>query len=102
MQAALAIVFVLALAWVLTRWLPGRSALLARVMSIRPRATAAEKVIQVKQRVHLTPHHSLHVVSVADRTLLVGAHAGGITLLCTLANGPADIPAQHQPEVGGS
>lgn len=40
--------------------------------------------IEVIDRVRLTPQHSVHIVRVMERRLVVGVHASGFTLLCTL------------------
>ena len=56
-------------------WLqPGRSL----------RRPAGEQTIEVTDRIRLTPQHSVHVLRVLDRRLVVGVHASGFTLLCSL------------------
>lgn len=37
--------------------------------------------IEALERLVLSPHHTLHLVRVADRALLIGANAAGCTLL---------------------
>jgi flagellar biosynthetic protein FliO len=37
--------------------------------------------LEVIDRLALTPHHSLHLVRLADRTLLIGLSPGGCNLL---------------------
>ena len=42
--------------------------------------TVSRSLVTV-ERVALTPQHSLHLVRLGERTLLVAAHPGGCTLL---------------------
>ena len=42
-----------------------------------PRRAAASKEIHLLDRVTLTPHHSLHLVRVRDRVILVGVSPSG-------------------------
>ncbi len=39
------------------------------------------KQMQAIERLSLTPHHSLHLVNVGDRTLLVAVSPGGCTVV---------------------
>jgi flagellar biogenesis protein FliO len=39
------------------------------------------RTIQVIERMALTPHHSLHLVRVADRTMLIAASPAGCSIL---------------------
>ena len=41
----------------------------------------SNRSLQLVERLALTPNHSLHLVRVADRTLLIGVAPGGCTLL---------------------
>ena len=48
------------------------------------------------ERLALTPHHTLHLVRVADRALLIGAHAAGCTLLDTVPLGAVERKAEDE------
>ena len=39
------------------------------------------KMLELVERMPLTPHHSVHLLRVGDRTLLLGVHSSGFTLL---------------------
>lgn len=43
--------------------------------------------LELAERLALTPQHSLHLVRIADRTLLVGAHPQGFRLLASFRSG---------------
>jgi len=53
------------------------------------------KSIQVIERMALTPQHSLHLVRVADRTMLIAASPAG----CSILEGFAE-PAREKVEIG--
>ncbi len=77
----LAVVFVLGLlAGVL--WLARRRSGLPLIG--RPRRSGGEAALTVVGRLPLTPHHSLHLVRVGGRTILVGTHPAGVVF------GPAE------------
>lgn len=40
--------------------------------------------LELAERLALTPQHSLHLIRVSNRTLLVGAHPRGLRLLANL------------------
>jgi flagellar biogenesis protein FliO len=44
-------------------------------------APAVARSLQAAGRLALTPQHSLHLVRMGDRALLVAVHAGGCTLI---------------------
>ena len=56
--------------------------------AIRRARTDGQPRLEVIDRLMLTPHHSLHLVRLADRTLLVGLSPNGCNLLESAA-GPA-------------
>jgi flagellar biosynthetic protein FliO len=65
----------------------------ARTASRGSRADGGPR-LEVVDRLALTPHHSLHLVRLADRTLLVGISPNGCNLL-ECANGntaPKSLP----------
>jgi flagellar protein FliO/FliZ len=74
--AAIALVFGL-LAGAL--WALRRRGLLPRAGILRARRVSGR--LEAIERLALSPQHTLHLVRVADRALLIGAHAGGCTLL---------------------
>ena len=45
------------------------------------KASGPGRQLQVIERLPLTPQHSVHLIRVADRTLLIGVAPGGCTLL---------------------
>jgi len=47
--------------------------------------------MQTIERLSLTPHHSLHLVSVGGRTLLVAVSPGGCTVVESISS-PASAP----------
>ena len=51
--------------------------------------TSSPRRLQVIERLPLTPSHSLHLVRVADRVLLIGVAPSGCTLLDTGKPGDA-------------
>ena len=56
--------------------------------TMRRRHSDGQPRLEVVDRLMLTPHHSLHLVRLADRTLLVGLSPNGCNLLET-ASGDA-------------
>ena len=77
-EQLLAVVLVLAILggalWVL------KSKGLVQTRFRRPNGSS-EPVLQVVDRLVLTPQHSVHLIRVADRTLLVGLSPSGCNLL---------------------
>ncbi len=49
--------------------------------------------MQAVERIALSPRHSLHLVRVGDRTLLIGVHPGGCSLLDRLPAAASEPPA---------
>ena len=81
-QPVLAVLFVLGLLGGALYWLRAKG--LARFNG-KGFGRAGARHMQALERLPLTPQHSLHLVSVAGRTLLVAVSPGG----CTVVNGPA-------------
>lgn len=77
---------VLGLLLVLRAWLRGRWVRLR----LRAARRGCESRLEALERLPLTPQHTLHLVRVEDRTVLIGVHAGG---LCVLATHPAGAAA---------
>lgn len=58
--------------------------------------SGAGKQLEIIERLPLTPNHSLHLIRVADRALLIGVAPGGCTLLETREyRDPAAIPFRN-------
>ena len=68
--------FVLALLFALL-WLQRKKG--ALTLSSRPKG--GNKAIELIERMPLTPRHSVHLLRVGDRNLLLGVHDSGFTLL---------------------
>lgn len=56
-------------------WLRSRGVLAFKV------TTGGQKQLQSIERLPLTPHHSLHLIRVAGRTVLIGVSPNGCSLL---------------------
>jgi len=63
------------------------------------RPSSSAKRLQVIERLPLTPSHSLHLVRLADRVLLIGVAPSGCTLLDTSKPGEA-FPNTAQTQMG--
>lgn len=72
-------------------WLLNRKGL-AQFAIRRSSRTRAGR-LEATDRLILTPHHSLHLVRVADRALLIALHPGGCTVLENLDWQEARNPA---------
>ena len=72
---AAVLVMLFGLLWILRRkgWVTGIAA-----------SSSTERQIRLLERVSLTPAHSLHLVRAGNRTILLGAHASGVTLICDI------------------
>jgi len=56
---------------------------------VRMRArSGASRRLEVIDQLALTPHHSIHLIQLADRTLLVGLSPNGCNLLETIPQQP--------------
>ena len=89
-RESFAITLVFALLWA-ALWLLRRKGLIQAGRSVR--RPMSEHTIEVLDRIRLTPQHSVHVVRVSDRRLVLGVHASGFTLLCNLeTDGAAPQP----------
>ncbi len=78
-QQLLHIFLVLALL-VTTLWLLRRKGLASLNLSL-PRRSAGPKEMELIERLTLTAHHSLHLVRVKDRVLLIGLSPSGCNTL---------------------
>jgi flagellar biosynthetic protein FliO len=78
-QQLLAIFLVLALL-VTTLWLLRRKGLASVNLSL-PKRSAGPKEMELIERLTLTAHHSLHLVRVKDRVILIGLSPSGCNTL---------------------
>lgn len=78
-----ALVFVFGLLGVALWWLRGKK------MIAFGAARKASK-LEIVDRIRLTPQHSIHVVRIGKRDLVIAVHGSGCTLLETLPAGEID------------
>jgi flagellar biosynthetic protein FliO len=78
-QQLLAIFLVLALL-ITTLWLLRRKGLASVNLSL-PKRSAGPKEMELIERLTLTAHHSLHLVRVKDRVILIGLSPSGCNTL---------------------
>jgi flagellar biogenesis protein FliO len=78
LQQATAVFVVLALLGIAFYWLRARG--VAR-FSLRGMAGSTERRLQSIERLPLTAHHSLHLVRVAGRVVLIAVSPGGCSVL---------------------
>lgn len=90
-QQALSVVVVLALLGAALWWLRSRG---MAQFAFKTPGTGKRKSIQVIERMALTPQHSLHLVRVADRTMLIAASPAG----CSILEGFSE-PARERVEI---
>lgn len=85
-RQSVAITFVFALLWA-GLWLLKRRGL------VRIRGNSSNRgLLESYGKLSLTSQHSLHLVRVGDRNLVLAVHPGGITFLCDSAAGVARKP----------
>jgi flagellar biosynthetic protein FliO len=75
-RQSLAITLVFALLWAALWLLRRRGILGSRVNS------ADRSLLQSRGKISLTAQHSVHLVRISDRNLVLAVHPAGITLLC--------------------
>jgi flagellar biogenesis protein FliO len=80
-QQSAAITLVLVLLWIVLWWLKRKG--LAAVTG-HLRLKNPDRELEVQQRLPLTPHHSLQLIRVRERSLLVAVHPGGLTVICEM------------------
>lgn len=59
-----------------------------------------EKVLEVIDRLPLSPRHSLYAVRLADRTLIVAVHGDRCSLLKTMRRPAVEIAGERTPQAG--
>lgn len=77
-QQTLVVVFVLGLLGVTLYWLRSKGMAQFNVKGV---GRAGSRRMQTIERLPLTPQHSLHLVNVAGRVLLIAVSPGGCSLL---------------------
>ena len=77
-QQALSVVLVLGLLGGALWWLRRKG---MAQFAFKTSGLSKRRSIQVLERMSLTPHHSLHLVRVADRTMLIAASPAGCSIL---------------------
>lgn len=78
-RQSLAITLVFALLWAALWFLKRRGV-------IRNRANKSSRgVLEARAKLSLSAQHSIHLVRVGDRNLVLAVHPAGITLLCDAA-----------------
>jgi len=78
MQQALSVLLVLALLGGVLWWLRRKG---VAQFALKSAVAGKRKSIQVVDRLALTPQHSLHLVKLEDRTMLIAASPGGCSIL---------------------
>jgi flagellar biosynthetic protein FliO len=82
-RQSLAITFVLGLLWAALWLLKRRGAIRGR------RSQASVGSLASCGKLSLTAQHSIHLVRIGDRNLVLAVHPGGITFLCDASGAPA-------------
>ncbi len=88
LQQILAALLVLALLMA-TLWLLRRKGI-ARLNLALPRRLSGTRQIDVIERTSLTAHHSLHLVRVRDRTILIGVSPSGCQRIASFRDSSGD------------
>jgi flagellar biogenesis protein FliO len=78
MRQSFAITLVFLLLWVCLWWLKRRG---IATLGGRLRQPDGRRDLELLQRLNLTPQHSLQLVRIKDRSLLVAVHPAGVTVL---------------------
>jgi len=85
-RQSLAITFVLGLLWA-GLWLLKRRGLVRSTGGQSSRGS-----LESCGKLSLTAQHSIHLVRIGDRNLVLAVHPGGITFLCDASGAPAKEP----------
>jgi len=78
LRQSLAITFVFAFLWAALWFLRRRG-------NIRigfPRVRAGQSVLESRGKLALSPQHSIHVIRIGERDIVVAVHPAGVTVLC--------------------
>jgi flagellar biogenesis protein FliO len=87
LRQSLAITFVFALLWAALWFLRKRG-------NIRigfPKVRAVQSVLESRGRLALGPQHSIHVVRIRERDMVVAVHPAGVTVLCHVSQAADSI-----------
>lgn len=82
-RQSLAITFVFAMLWLALWLLRRRGALRIRF----PKGRGDASLLESRAKVTLSSQHSVHLVRIGQRELVVAVHPAGVTLLCDLSPG---------------
>ena len=85
-RQSLALTFVFALLWA-ALWFLRRKNMIGIGF---PKARAQRGLLESRGRLALGAQHSVHLVRIGERSLVLGVHPSGITLLSELPRGPDD------------
>jgi flagellar biogenesis protein FliO len=81
MQQSAAITIVLVLLWLALWWLKCKGVV---AVTGRLRLNDAQRELEIQQRLTLTPNHSLQLIRVRERSLLLAVHPAGLTVICEM------------------
>jgi len=79
-RQSLAIALVFALLWA-ALWLVKRKGALRTALG---KGSSGPRLIESRGKLVLSAQHSLHLIRVADREVLVGVHPSGFSVICDL------------------
>jgi flagellar biosynthetic protein FliO len=82
-KQSLAITFVFVLLWVALWFLRKKGAVRIGLA----RRSSAPDILETQGRLALSAQHSVHVIRVGERELVLAVHPQGVTLLCELTAG---------------
>lgn len=86
-RQSLAITFVFALLW-LALWVLRKR---GRIRTGLGSSRSESRLLESRGKLTLGPHHSLHLIRVREREVVLAIHPAGITLICDLG-APAEAP----------
>ena len=84
-KQSLAITFVFVLLWAALWFLRKRG---SAAISF-PHSKAKNGLLESRAKLSLTAQHSVHLVRVGDREVVLAVHPSGVTMLCDLVSSPA-------------
>jgi flagellar biosynthetic protein FliO len=87
LRQSLAITFVFALLWAALWFLRKRGTIRIGF----PKVRGAQSVLESRGRLALGPQHSIHVVRVGERDMVVAVHPAGVTVLCRASQSPDSV-----------
>lgn len=90
-RQSLAVVLVLALLWTALWFVRKQGWSTVRV------GRGPKGLLEVRGRLALTPRHSIHLVRIGDRTIAVGVHPEGFTVLADIVSQEAQNDSKDCP-----